>query len=225
MAMAGALRGHPAARRWWALAAIAGALLLGGATSSFAPSWLVATACLGALVTMHLLAGFEGRHAVRGLVPGLFAISALGVYSTVPDTEEALVLAAVAASGGLLANLGLPLRFGAAGSGALAVVYWWTVAAGGVGRDGSVVGAAACLGVFLAEPVACWLAGRLTRPDGAWRPSRLLWFAVQALGAVLCGRVAGLEPELLRAAQVALPAVGGLAALLWLEMRSSRWSG
>jgi hypothetical protein len=167
------------------------------------------------------LAGFERRHPDLGLAPGLFAISALGVYSTVPDTEEALVLAAVAACGGLLANLGLPLRFGAAGSGALAVVYWWTVAAGGVGRDGSVVGAAACLGVLAAEPVAWWLAGRRTRPEGSWRPSRLLWFAVQALAAVLCGRVAGLRPGAFEAAAIAGPICLALGLALWAHER--RW--
>jgi hypothetical protein len=222
VAMAGALGLRGLAARWRLPATILGAVALAVAVRALAPLWLACVAAVGALATAPLLAGFERRHPSRGLATGLFAISALGVYSTVPDTEEALVLAGVSTFVAVLAVAGLPLSLGAAGAGAAAAVYWWTVAAGGVGRAGSVVGAAGCLGVFLAEPVVVRLAAGWRRSSGGWRGSRTAWYTVQAIAALLCARVGGLRAGALEAALVVVPVLLGLVLVVLFLGRPKR---
>jgi hypothetical protein len=83
----------------------------------------------------------------------LLAISALGVYATVPDTEQARALV-----GALLpvAVVGLAWRRVSEPSGPAAGVALlaWAALVGGVGRPGSVVGALGCLGVLALGPLA-----------------------------------------------------------------------
>jgi hypothetical protein len=137
-----------------------------------------------------LLAGFDRRWRGHGLAPLLLAVSAVGVYATVPDVEWALVVVGAALPltllgwPGPLAPGGLrgprrrdgpaqpPPSLGVAGSLAAAALLAWTVAAGGAGRPGSVVGGLACLGVLAVEPLARLLDPRhrsaLARPRVAW---------------------------------------------------------
>jgi hypothetical protein len=137
-----------------------------------------------------LLAGFDRRWRGHGLAPLLLAVSAVGVYATVPDVEWALVVVGAALPltllgwPGPLAPGGLrgprrrdgpaqpPPSLGVAGSLAAAALLAWTVAAGGAGRLGSVVGGLACLGVLAVEPLARLLDPRhrsaLARPRVAW---------------------------------------------------------
>jgi hypothetical protein len=137
-----------------------------------------------------LLAGFDRRWRGHGLAPLLLAVSAVGVYATVPDVEWALVVVGAALPltllgwPGPLAPGGLrgprrrdgpaqpPPSLGVAGSLAAAALLAWTVTAGGAGRPGSVVGGLACLGVLAVEPLARLLDPRhrsaLARPRVAW---------------------------------------------------------
>jgi hypothetical protein len=137
-----------------------------------------------------LLAGFDRRWRGHGLAPLLLAVSAVGVYATVPDVEWALVVVGAALPLTLLGwpgplapgGVGGPRRrdgpaqpppsLGVAGSLATAALLAWTVAAGGAGRPGSVVGGLACLGVLAVEPLARLLDPRhrsaLARPRVAW---------------------------------------------------------
>jgi hypothetical protein len=137
-----------------------------------------------------LLAGFDRRWRGHGLAPLLLAVSAVGVYATVPDVEWALVVVGAALPLTLLGwpgplapgGVGGPRRrdrpaqpppsLGVAGSLATAALLAWTVAAGGAGRPGSVVGGLACLGVLTVEPLARLLDPRhrsaLARPRVAW---------------------------------------------------------
>jgi hypothetical protein len=137
-----------------------------------------------------LLAGFDRRWRRHGLATPLLAVSAVGVYATVPDVEAALVLVGAALPLTLLGwpgplapgGVGGPRRrdgpaqpppsLGVAGSLATAALLAWTVAAGGAGRPGSAVGGLACLGVLAVEPLARLLDPRhrsaLARPRVAW---------------------------------------------------------
>jgi hypothetical protein len=173
-----------------ALAAAGGAGIVAAtdppATLALPPPWIaVAAGVAGAL-----LAGFDRRWRGQGLAPLLLAVSAVGVYATVPDVEWALVVVGAAlplallgwpgplAPGGLLGPRRRdgpaqpPPSLGVAGSLAAAALLAWTVAAGGAGRPGSVVGGLACLGVLAVEPLARLLDPRhrsaLARPRAAW---------------------------------------------------------
>jgi hypothetical protein len=153
-----------------------------------------------------LLANFDARWRHRGLAPVLLAVSVVGVYTTVPDTEPAMVALGAALP---LALLGWPWPLGCVGrAGAYAATgaLLWVVAVGGVGRGSAVVGGVACLGLLAVEPAARLLApGRGSvlehLPDGRWGAVAV---AVVHLGLVyVAARVAGLRSTVAEAAVIA----------------------
>ena len=106
-----------------------------------------------------MAADLDRRAARLGLGPVLWLLTVFGVYVTVPDTELIRPLVGVAIP---LALCGWPLRVarvGAGGAAAGIALLMWVGAAEGYGRPGSIVGAAAALGLFLVEP-----AGRSAAP-------------------------------------------------------------
>ena len=155
-------------------------------------SWL---AVAGAIVVVgSLVADFDSRHRRSGLGPVLFAVSAAGVYVTVPDTEAAAALLGATLAPALLGWPRCLASLGTAGAyvavGALVAV----AADGGRTLEASVVGAAACVGLLAAEPAAARVADRLGRR--ATRTYRPGWPIVpvvlcHALVVVVAGRVAG----------------------------------
>lgn len=91
------------------------------------------------------------RHLAPG--PGLLALTAGGIYATVPDTELALATFGAALA---VSAVGWPLRLarvGGAGAGAAVATMAWAAAVDGVARDGAVVGALGCLGLLAVDPV------------------------------------------------------------------------
>lgn len=106
------------------------------------------TTILGGLA----VADFDQRWARSSAGPMLLAVSVVGVYFTVPDTEEALVLLGSSLPLVLLA-WPLPLvRLGAGGAMVATALLTWVVATGGFGRQSSIVGGLACLGLLALEP-------------------------------------------------------------------------
>jgi hypothetical protein len=166
-----------------------------------------------------LLADFDARQRRQGLGVALFAVSVIGVYFTVPDTETALVALGAALP---LTLLGWPwplASLGGAGAYAAAGSLLWVVATGGVGRGSSIIGGIACLGLLAAEPLA-----RLLHPG---RRSVLDLLPDGRLGAVVAGvlhlglvyvaaRVAGTRATLAEATTVALAEFGMAVALMLL---------
>jgi hypothetical protein len=178
------------------LAVLPGALLLafdgGLPTMVWVQILVVAMTILGA----WSVTDFDDRWRTRGYVPVLWAVTVVGVYYTVPDTTEALVLLGVALP---LVVLGWPWpvgSFGPAGSWAAVGLLTWTIAIEGYFRQSAVVGGMACLGVLAFEPLI-----RLLRRD-RWTPVDVLppaWWGVVVLGTAhfglvfLASRVAGLQ--------------------------------
>lgn len=155
------------------------------------------------------VADLDHRYCRLALGPGLLALTAGGVYLTVPDTEQATVLVAVALP---LALLGWPWRLaslGRAGSYASVGMVVWLATVEGRGRPGSVVGAVACLGLFLAEPLQRLLFRRRVVETPAWASWRVPAALAAHLALVLfASRVAG-QPA--GTAEAAALAAGGLA--------------
>jgi len=133
--------------------------------------------------------------------------SVVGVYLTVPDTEEILAAAVVVPALGLLAG---PYAGGDRPRGlALLGLLTWAAAEGGRGRPGAVVGALACL-VLLAAPI---VASRIRRniPNAAL--ARVAVVAVHAAAVLTVARVAGLEQQATTAAAIAgAVLIGAVAA-------------
>ena len=105
-----------------------------------------------AVVSGYWLVSWD-RLPQRRLLGPLFAMTALGIWSTVPDTDSARVLLGVSLP---LALATLPTsgtRASAIGAFPLAGLVAWIAADGGEPRHGSIVGAWACVGLLVLLPM------------------------------------------------------------------------
>ena len=219
--------------------AAAGVVALAATGAGAAPALPWPAVAAAALVAGVLLADFDRRWRGHGLALPLLAVSTAGVYATVPDVEAALVVLGAALPFCLLGWPGplalarrgrRPPSLGAAGALAAAGLLTWTVASGGAGRPGSVVGGLACLGLLAVEPVARRLDPRRRGPLGPLERRPALAWAVLAAQAVLAGvaaRVVG-RPEraatalLLAAAEAAVALAAALLLVRGGKDRSGR---
>jgi hypothetical protein len=184
---------------------------------------VLAATAIGSLVASRI----DRRYCRLGLGPVLFAITAVGVFACVPDTEQAIPL--LAASGAALVALWPPvgLRLGASGAYLGVGLVVWTAAVGGVGRPGSVIGGIGCLGVFLFEPVTRALSGDRNRfaraPERTGEARDAVALAIVHVVTVLfCARVAGFQSSALPAAALVLLAcASGVAALALVRRATS----
>jgi hypothetical protein len=174
-----------------------------------------------------LLADFNRRWQRAGLAPVLLAISVAGVYTTVPDTEQALAALGAALP---LTLLGWPwplASLGQVGAYVAAGTLLWVVSTGGMGRASSVIGGVACLGLLAVEPLA-----RGLHPDHrsvvdclpiGWRVPAV---ATLHLGLVyVAARVVGLRPSATQAGVLAgLGLVGAVLLALAATIVRFGWS-
>jgi hypothetical protein len=190
------------------------AWVLGTEGGVFTLRWVqiivVVVASGGAAVVAHTDRAWRDE----ALAPALLALTVLGVYFTVPDTEEAAALVGVALP---LAALGWPLRLSALGrSGAAASIALviWVAAIGGRGRPPAIVGSVACLGLLVGLSVGRWLMPRAGATLA--RVSRSLVIVLALAGQLwlvwMGSRLAGLVTDLRYATGVAL--ITGLASIL-----------
>ena len=110
------------------------------------PHWVKTLVVATVVVGGTLVADFDRRYRDRGWAPAMFAISAVGLYFTVPDTERAMLLLGAALP---VVLLGWPFPLASLGVvgaypcvGALA----WVAAFDGRGRLSAIVAGVACLG-------------------------------------------------------------------------------
>jgi hypothetical protein len=195
-----------------------GALLI-GLVSGVAtdPPWVPFVTVASVALSAPAVARFDHRWGDSGLPPVLLGVSAVGLFYTLPDPEEAAILVGVSMPLALLAAPPIRRRYGAAGSWMVAGVFVWTVGAGGYGRDSAVVGGLACLGLFLAAPIAEVSASRR-------RPSRraAAMVAVHAATVLVAARVAGLQENGMVALGIAVVVIAMAAAVVWSIEHSGR---
>jgi hypothetical protein len=198
--------------------AIPGAALIASTTdvSSIDIDW-VRVLTFGTTATgAALVADFDRFNARAGLAPVLLAVTALGMYTTVPDTEQAAVLVGVTVP---LVLLGWPkplAALGAPGAAATVGLVVWTASVGGRGRPGAIVGAMACLGVMLVEPVVRQIFRRWPPPEptGPWSSGIVITAALH-VALVLCVSVAaGREVSARTAAAISVVAFVAAAVAL-----------
>jgi hypothetical protein len=178
--VAGAGAVHGRVPRGWAgawLVALPGAWLVAHAPDVPLDTWMPWFGTAVIVVMAPLVASADRYLAQVGLGTTLVAVSIVGVFFAVPDTEQALVFLGAAFP---VALLGWPLRLaslGTTGAYVLVALLTWTIIRGGYGRPGSIVGSAACLGLLVAIPVgrlgAQSVAGVLLQPQG-WRRNLLI---------------------------------------------------
>lgn len=148
-----------AARRCWPTwaavgLAVPGAVLVALAGGLPGVGWIRLLVAVGASVGAALVAEGADRWERTAVSPLLLAVSTIGVYLTVPDTEEAAALVAVALVVAVLAwPLGL-VTLGGGGAAATTVLVCWVAGVGGAARPSSIIGAIASLGLLVGHPVA-----------------------------------------------------------------------
>jgi hypothetical protein len=87
------------------------------------------------------------------LLGGLFAVTAAGIWLTVPDTDTARVLLGTAVVSAVATLKPFRARLTASGSFALMGVVVSVVATGGAAREGSIIAGWACLGLLVLLPM------------------------------------------------------------------------
>lgn len=192
-----------------------GAWLLAERTDVPGPEWVRSLVLVAAVVVGPLAADFDCRHVRLGVGPVLLLITAGGVYATVPDTEQVLVLLGVAVP---IAFLGFPVpiaALGRAGAHAAVGVVLWASALGAVGRPAAMIGVVGTFGLFVAAPIGRCLPGRPLA--GVGKHGRIVSLAilaaVQVVLVLYAARAAGPESENGRALVTLVPALFvGLAA-------------
>jgi len=168
-------------------------IVLGGvlfSTRSGLPdiAWVRISAPMVVVLAGVTLRQWTNYEAAKYVGP-LFAITAFGIWTTVPDTESARVLlgAAVPMAFGTLPPVGAWVH----GPGAfpLSGLAIWVVAFGGEPRPASLIGGWACLGILVALPLLLRL-----RP----RSNVKMWIVVvaHAFTVLLASRVIGLQDSL-----------------------------
>jgi hypothetical protein len=122
-------------------------------------AWVQILVVVGVVGGGTLVADFDHHSERMTAAPVLVAVTAVGLYFTVPDTEHARALLGASAC---IALLGWPWPMASLGRGGAYVataVILWTAGIDGAGRYGSIVGGSACLGLLVVEPLARALAG------------------------------------------------------------------
>jgi hypothetical protein len=201
---------HPLARRvplLPALLALPGAWWLAIRAELPGEAWVGWYAAAVVVVAAPLIASFDDNDIDRSWGPGLWLVTAAGVFAAVPDTEEALVLLGASIP---VALLGWPLRLVRIGPGAypLVAVFVWVAAWGGRGRPASIVAVTACLGILLIEPIV----GRTKWARGRRLPSGIA--GALSVGATHVAVVLIASRWAARQTSVAMAALVGAIALL-----------
>ena len=150
------------------------------------------------------------------IIGPMVAITAFAMWTTVPDTEVAMVLLGVSLAMAVATLPGINARLTGGGAFPLITFLAWSAAVGGAARPASVVGAWACIGMLILGPLAV-----------RWRPGlRLGTWAVLGIHAVIvlvAARVIGLWEAALPAfiAGCGLGALGFLGLLVLTQKEPS----
>ena len=189
------------------------------------PHWVKTLVVATVVVGGTLVADFDRRYRDRGWAPAMFAVSAVGLYFTVPDTERAMLLLG-AALPVLLLGWPFPLAsLGAVGAYPCVGALAWVAAFDGRGRLSAIVAGVACLGLFAAEPIARVI--RLSGPGVLAALPRKWWVAI-AVGAgqlvfvAVAGRLAGMRSEVKTAVAIVAMEMAVAVVLLVLGAREAR---
>lgn len=157
------------------------------------------------LVGAPLTASFDRHHADRGLAPVFLAVTIFGAYTTLPDTEEILVMLGAAIPLTLLAWPRAMVSLGAWGAYPVVGMLAWVIAWGGRGRETAIIGAAAGLGLLVVEPTVRMLRSStlLDRiPRSVAGP--VIAGLAQAVVVAITARVAGLQSSPVVSTAIAL---------------------
>ncbi|MEY2423149.1 MAG: hypothetical protein QOI95_3216 [Acidimicrobiaceae bacterium] len=164
---------------------------------------IAAVVALGAIVGVPLLSAFFPRSAARLAVP-LLAITSVGIFLTVPDTERVSLVMAVmlVAAVVCLASEITPNQWAIA---ATALVVIGVAILDSAGRGAAIVRATGCFGVLLAAPLAEWLNRLRTNAELERRSNTIVLVVAHCLVVGFASRALIRETSM----TLVVPAVGG----------------
>ena len=198
-----------------AAAAVPGALVVAANADVTRFDWARTTSIVAIIAGAALLADYDDYARRMGLAPVLLAVTVVGVYYTVPDTEEAVALVGATLP---LVLLGFPkplASLGRAGTFALVGAIMWVACIDGRGRASSIVGAIACFGIMLLDPLLDRiLPERQEHIVRAWSWPLLAAAAIHAALVAVASRVVGTRDSVGSAVVIALVAFAVAAAAL-----------
>jgi hypothetical protein len=192
-------RGSARAPFGWALIAIGAVAMIwrGGFPEV---GWLLVVAPVVIVLIGASLAAWANRLPEESLGI-MIAISAFGIWATVPETEGARALFGASIPMALATLRPMGARLGYAGAFALAGLLVWVVVVGGEARPASIIGGWACIGALAILPhykpppsrlvgsrrtvtvlLHAFLVLIASRVIGLWESAALALFAVAVLG-------------------------------------------
>lgn len=190
--------------------ALPGALVLASANDGLESAWVQVLIVLGCVLIGATTADFDRRTAPYGLGTLLLFVTLVGIDLTVPDTELMRAVVGAALPLVLLAWPYAAASLGAGGAYAAVGLLLWIAPIEGIGRPGSIVGAAGAFALLVGEPLGRVL-GRAV--SGRWRRRRFpipyprsTVVAAQILLVLYATRVAGLVSNAFAAVVVLIPA-------------------
>lgn len=193
------------------LAALPGAVVLANENDGLSAGWVPVLIVMGTAVIGATTADFDRRTSRFGLGPLLLVVTVLGIYLSVPDTELMRAVVGVALPLVLLAWPHAAATLGAGGAYAAVGVLLWVTPIDGIGRAGSIVGAAGAFALLVAEPlgrvVARELEGRVQLTRYPLTRPRVTVFAAQVVMVAYATRVAGRVESASAALLLVLPVV------------------
>lgn len=205
-----------------ALASLPGAVILAFATPS--DPWWFRLVVVSIPVTGFLVDEFDVRYRHLGLGMLFYGLACLGSFLAVPDTELPRALLAVAFPIMFLTWPKVIVSLGRTGGYAAIAVFTVSTVTGGVGRPASVIGAMACLGLLILEPIMVRVRPLLGSLP-AWlhqTPEAAIMAAIPQMVLVfVASRVAGLM-ESVAAATITVVVLSVVFALLLLWTERSR---
>jgi hypothetical protein len=169
-------------------------------------AWLPLLTVIAIVIAGAALSAWSARlpHTVLG---PMMAITAFGIWVTVPETEHARVLLGVALPMALATLAPARARLSTAGAWALAGTMVWIVALGGEARPASIIGGWSALGALAILPLVRPSATALVQQ----RP--ILVVGMHALFVLIATRVIGLwDSAVMAVVAVLFVAVGALLA-------------
>lgn len=213
-------KGAGAAGSLVALASIPGVLVL-SLDMPADPSWVRLVSVMSIPIAGFLIDDFEKRYSNLGLGVLFFGLAATGTFLAVPDTELVRTLFAVCLPVSFLAWPRVVVSLGTSGSYLAAAIFATFTGMGAVQRPASVIGALACLGFLVIEPIVVRLRPRLDGLAGLINPTpaAAIWAsAPQLILVYVTSRVAAHSMSRTYATAVAAAALGSAClVLLWIE--------
>jgi hypothetical protein len=147
------------------------------------------------------------RRLPHHLIGPMVAVSAFGIWATVPETEMARAMLGVTIPMAMATTRPTEARLFPAGAFAVSGLFAWVAASGGEARPASIIGGWACLGLLIILPYC--------RPDPSDLAESRPWvvFGIHAVVVLLASRVIGLWESTLPA-MIAAAFLAVLAFLL-----------